>query len=278
VTRCLSLLWYPLWQFSLSHVQPRGQGHVDGPLISIFMLNPFAPTQSPLSTIMETPRRLPLQDLSLEQFLIPGIVTGSKTQRKHKRPLSPSRITPLNPAKRRVLDAEGIPPSNNAVKSSPSHPVPFMLSNMATVTPTRPSRLGNGLFQSYGRSQGTSSPLSSHRRSPCREVYPKPSIESSIDPHSRHYPGFDIFRDSEHRRGSPVPRITLPSEGNALVDKSEEDKENVPLKRKAKKLCSKKRLLSCLDGSDASCFSTPAQTSKVVHPERTPFAARQALR
>ena len=93
---------------------------------------------------METPRRLPLQDLSLEQFLTPGIVTGSKPQRKHKRPLSPSRITPLNPAKRRVLDAEGIPPSNNVVKSSPSHPVPFMLSNVHTVTPTRPSRLGNG--------------------------------------------------------------------------------------------------------------------------------------
>lgn len=72
--------------------------------------------------------------------------------------------------------------------------------------------------------------------------------------------------------------MTLPSDGNALVNRSEEDKENVPLKRKAKKPCSKKRLLSGLDGSDASYFSTPAQTSKVVHPERTPFSARQALR
>lgn len=93
---------------------------------------------------METPHRMPLHDLPLEQFLISGVVTGSKTQRKHKRPLSPSRTTPLNPAKRRVLDAEGIPPSNNVAISSPSHPVPFMLSNMHTVTPTRPSRLGNG--------------------------------------------------------------------------------------------------------------------------------------
>jgi hypothetical protein len=101
---------------------------------------------------METPRRMPLHDLPLEQFLTTGIVTGSKTQRKHKRPLSPSRSTPLNPAKRRVLDAEGIPPSNNVPLSSPSHPVPFMLSNIHTVTPTRPSRLGNGynsLLDSY---------------------------------------------------------------------------------------------------------------------------------
>jgi hypothetical protein len=278
VTRCLSLLWHPLAIFAVSQVQPRGQGDVGGPLISIFILNPFAPTQSPLSTIMETPRRMPLHDLPLEQFLTTGIVTGSKTQRKHKRPLSPSRSTPLNPAKRRVLDAEGIPPSNNVPLSSPSHPVPFMLSNIHTVTPTRPSRLGNGLIRSYGRSQGTSSPLSSHQRSPCREAYPKPSIESSIDPQSRHYPGFDIFRDSEHRRGSPAPRVTLPSDANTLVDRSEEDKENVPLKRRSKKLCPKKRLLFGLDGSDASCFSTPAQTSKVVHPERTPFSARQALR
>ena len=93
---------------------------------------------------METPRRMPLQDLSLEQFLTPAIVPGSKTLRNHKRPLSPSRTTPLNPAKRRVLDSEGIPPSNNVVMSSPSHPVPFLLSNMHTVTPTRPSLLGNG--------------------------------------------------------------------------------------------------------------------------------------
>lgn len=93
---------------------------------------------------METPRRIPLQDLPLEQFLTPGIISTSKTPRNHKRPLSPSRTTPFNPAKRRVLDAEGISLSNNVVKSSPAHPVPFMLSNMHTVTPTRLSRLGDG--------------------------------------------------------------------------------------------------------------------------------------
>lgn len=87
---------------------------------------------------------MPLHDLPLEQFLTPGIPTASKMPRTHKRPLSPSRTTLLNPAKRRVLDAEGISLSNNVVAASPSHPVPFMLSNMHTVTPTRPSRLGNG--------------------------------------------------------------------------------------------------------------------------------------
>ncbi|KAN0097417.1 hypothetical protein V8E55_001863 [Tylopilus felleus] len=248
-------------------------------------------TQSPPTTIMDTPRHMPLQDLPLEQFHAPAIIPGSKTSRKHKRPLSPSHTTPLNPAKRRVLDAEGILSPNNAAISSRLHPVPFMLS-MHTVTPTRPSRLGNGYISpsncctirlkcrarhihNYGRSQGTHSPLSSQRlSSPC-EIYPRPTVESSTDPQSRHYPGFNIFRDSERRRGSPSP--SLPSHGNALVDKSEEDKENVPLRRKAKKLSSKKRLLSGLDGSD--CPTTPAQTSKMVdHVERMPFAARQALR
>jgi hypothetical protein len=218
---------------------------------------------------------MPLHDLPLEQFLTPGIVTASKTPRKHKRPLSPSRTTLLNPAKRRVLDAEGISPSSVAISSLP-HPVPFMLSNMHTVTPTRPSRLGNGHIRNCGRSQRTLSPLSSQRCSPpSRELYPKPTVESSTDPQSRHYPGFDIFRDSEHRR-PPVPRVTLPLDGDALVDRSEEDKENVPLRRRTKKLSSKKCLLSGLDGSDTSCLTTLAQTSKVV--ERSPFSARQTLR
>ncbi|KAF8138507.1 hypothetical protein EV363DRAFT_1393954 [Boletus edulis] len=226
-------------------------------------------------------RRIPLQDLPLEQFLTSNIVTGSKTPRKHKRPLSPSRTTPLNPAKRRVLDVEGIPPSNNISISPHSHPVPFMFSNVHTVTPTRPSRLGNGLIRNHGRSQGTLSLLSSRQLSPFRELCPKPMIESSTNPQSRHYPGFDIFRDSEHRRGSPIPRVILPSESNAdaLVDRPEEDKENVPLRRRAKKLSSKKRRSSGLVGSDASCFTTPTQTCKVVvYPERTPFSACQPLR
>lgn len=134
--------------FVVSHVprsalQPRGQGDAGRPLISIFILNPFTPAQSQPLTVMETRRRMPLQDLPLEQFLTPGIAAGSKMPRNHKRPLSPSRTTPFNPAKRRVLDAEGVPLSNNAVKSSPSHPVPSTLSNVHTVTPTKSSRLGN---------------------------------------------------------------------------------------------------------------------------------------
>lgn len=93
---------------------------------------------------MDTHRRMPLHDLPLGQFLIPGSITATKTPRKHKRPLSPSRTTPLNPAKRRVLDVEAISLSKNVVTSSSFHPVPFMLPNMHTVTPSRSSRLGNG--------------------------------------------------------------------------------------------------------------------------------------
>lgn len=220
---------------------------------------------------MESRRRIPLQDLPLEQFLTPDSV---KTPRKYKRPLSPSQTTPLNPAKRRVLDAEGITFSNYVVTPSP---MSFMLPNSRTVTPTRPSRLGNGLVRNFARSQGTSSPLSSRQHSPSRESYPKPTIESSTDPQSRHYPGFDIFRDIQHRRDSPAPRASLPSDSNGQGDRSEEDKENVPLRRKAKKPCSKKRL-SGFDGLEASCLATPAQTSKGFHSERTPFSPRRALR
>ncbi|KAG8218679.1 hypothetical protein J3R82DRAFT_4346 [Butyriboletus roseoflavus] len=217
---------------------------------------------------METPRRMPLQDLSLDQFLTP---TASKGATKSQTYI----------VSRRVLDAAGTRLSNNVAKSSPSHPVPFMHSNMHTVTPTRPSRLAKGQFKyhvrlvrNYRSSQGTLSP--SNRCSPSRELYPKPTIESSTDPQSRHYPGFAIFRDSEHRRDTMVLRV--PSDDGAQIDRPEGDKENVPLRRRAKKLSSKKRLSSGLDGSDASCLSTPVQTSKAVHPQRTPFSARQALR
>jgi len=215
---------------------------------------------------------MPLHDLPLEQFLTPGAITGNKTPRKHKRPLSPSRTTPLNPAKRRVLDAEGISLSTKFVSSSP---VPFMFSNMHTVTPTRPSRLGNGLTRNH---QATASPLSLHRCSPSRDLYPKPAIESSTDPQSRHYPGFDILRDSEQRRGSSVPRLSSPFDGDVQVDRSDEDKENVPVRKKAKKQYPKKRLLSGPDGLDSSYLGAFAQMNKVVRPERTPFAVRQAMR
>ncbi|KAG9317501.1 hypothetical protein JVU11DRAFT_1705 [Chiua virens] len=227
---------------------------------------------------METPSRIPLEDLPLERFLTSGTASGAKTPRKHKRPLSPSRTTPLNPSKRRVLDAKGNPLSSHFAISSPSQPVPFMLSNIHTVTPTRPSRLGNGLVRNHGSSRGTPSPLPSRRPSPSRELYPKPTVESCTNPQSRHYPGFDIFRDSEPHRNFLVPAASLPLAVDAQVDKAEEDKENVPLKRRAKKLSWKKRLSSRLDGPGPSRLSTHPQTSKVIHSERMPLSACQALR
>lgn len=64
----------------------------------------------------------------------------------------------------------------------------------------------------------------------------------------------------------------MPSDGDPLADKSEEDKENMPLKRRAKKLSSKKRLSSGLDGSEVPRLTASPQTGQVVvHLERTPF-------
>ncbi|KAF9226654.1 hypothetical protein BS17DRAFT_814586 [Gyrodon lividus] len=246
---------------------------------------------------MET-RRIPLHDLPLEQFITSSLVTGTKTPRKPKRPLSPSQITPLNPAKRRVLDAEGIPFANNIAATSPaSRPVPSLLYSMHTVTPTRPSRLGNGynsnsnspslrptlephtrLVRNHGSPQGTIFPLSSRRRSPPRELHCTPTTESSTNPQSKHYPGFDIFRDSNPCQGSPAPQGSLSSDSETQGDKFEEEKENVPPKRKAKKISSKKRLSIGIGDLGGSCLCTPRQKSEAVRSERTPLSNRQASR
>ncbi|KIJ20339.1 hypothetical protein PAXINDRAFT_7588 [Paxillus involutus ATCC 200175] len=246
---------------------------------------------------METHRRIPLQDLPLEQFITPSLAT-TKTPRKLKRPLSPSQSTPLNPAKRRVLDAEGIPFSNTiAATPSASRPVPSLLYSLHTVTPTRPSRLGHGyiststsasarptpkshirLARKHGSPQGTTSPFPSRRRSASSEFHSTQTVESSTNPQSKHYPGFDIFRDSNLSQGPPDPGGSLQSDSETLDDKFEDEKENIPPKRNAKKISSKKRLSTGIGDLGGSCLRTPTRKSEAVRLERTPLFNRQAPR
>jgi len=227
---------------------------------------------------METHRRIPLQDLPLEQFITPSLAT-TKTPRKLKRPLSPSQSTPLNPAKRRVLDAEGIPFSNTiAATPSASRPVPSLLYSLHSVTPTRPSRLGHGLARKHGSPQGTTSPFPSRRRSASSELHSTQTVESSTNPQSKHYPGFDIFRDSNLSQGPPAPGGSLQSDSETLDDKFEDEKENIPPKRNAKKISSKKRLSTGIGDLGGSCLRTPTRKSEAARLERTPLFNRQAPR
>ncbi|KIJ70149.1 hypothetical protein HYDPIDRAFT_23288 [Hydnomerulius pinastri MD-312] len=254
---------------------------------------------------MDTHHRIPLQDLPLEQFITASLSASAtiKSPRKHKRPLSPSRTTPFNPAKRRVLDAEGIPFANSIPTTSPaSRPMPSLLYSMQSVTPTRPSRLGNGynsisaspnpgptpkshtrLVRNHGSPQATITPSSSRRCSPpVRVLFATPAPESSTDPQSRHYPGFDVFRGSTSRDGSPVLGESLSADVETPLadDKSdvESSKENVPPKRKAKKISSKKRISSAAGDLSGSCLCTPTQRGEAGHSERAPLSDRQPPR
>ncbi|KIK93445.1 hypothetical protein PAXRUDRAFT_34059 [Paxillus rubicundulus Ve08.2h10] len=246
---------------------------------------------------METHRRIPLQDLTLEQFIAPSFAT-TKTPRKPKRPLSPSQSTPLNPAKRRVLDTEGMSFANTiTATSSVSRPVPSLLYSLHTVTPTRPSRLGNGyiptsipaslrptpesrirLARKHGSPKGTTPPFPSRRPSVASELHSTQTIESSTDPQSKHYPGFDIFRDSNPSQEPPTPGGSLRSDSGTLDDKFEDEKENIPPKRNAKKISSKKRLPTGIGDLGGSCLCSPTRKSEVVRLERTPLLNRQAPR
>ncbi|KAH7887573.1 hypothetical protein F5I97DRAFT_1861373 [Phlebopus sp. FC_14] len=211
---------------------------------------------------MERHPRLPLQDLPLELYITQNPAKNSKSPRKHKRPLSPTRTTPYNPAKRRVLDAEGMPFASSLTSTPPAlRPIPPLFH---TATPTRPSRLGNGRtrasicstsviqtphhksVQSYSPApssspQGTITPSSS-RLSLFWDTHSTPTEISSVDRQSKHYPGFDVFQDPLR---SPAAVVSLAEEVRDSEDgalEGESGKENVPPRRKAKRPSSKKRL------------------------------------
>ena len=202
--------------------------------------------------------RTPLRDLPIEQFV---------TSAAHKRSLSPSRSALYNPAKRRILDAEGIPISSGlGNRSHSSRPTLSPLYGAQFATPYRPLRRGdmhiqrnsgdssstrftksgsNAGMSPASPSRATTTPLASRLPQlwdPHTSLPPR-SQQFTIDRQSKHYPGFDVYHD--HRITPPVAVESLSDNGMAVEDdKSEGEgcKENVPPKRKTKKISHRSRL------------------------------------
>lgn len=205
--------------------------------------------------------RIPLQDLAVEQFTAP-----SADARQHKRPLSPSRSSALfNPAKRRILDVEGISPSHGLATSSSLafRPTSSTVYGSHVATPSRscrkPDTRASVVLPSSSGSTKTcinshtphlrpdeantillASPISLDPRTP-------PSIHlhhatRNVDRQSKHYPGFEIYHDGPTGVGLPISTVPLQDHGGSVgvnLDDAEGIKENVPPRRKTKKLCSK---------------------------------------
>lgn len=206
------------------------------------------------------PTRIPLQDLAVEQFTAP-----SADARKHKRPLSPSRSSALfNPAKRRILDVAGISTSHGLATSSLTfRPTSSTVYGSHFATPSRSCRKPDThapvvLPSSSGSTKTCinthtphlrpdeantillASPISLDPRTP-------PSIylhhaTRNVDRQSKHYPGFEIYHDGPSGVGSPISTGPLQDHSGSVgvnLDGEEGIKENVPPRRKTKKLCSK---------------------------------------
>lgn len=224
------------------------------------------PSSRPYNQLHDTlsmasqPRR-PLRDLPIEHFVTPA---------PHKRPLSPGRSPLYSPAKRRILDAEGISISSGlGNRSHCSRPAFSSLCGAQFSTPYRPSRRGDVPVQrnvpssstramKSGTNSGTSSSSPSrvtaaqptshlsglwdlHASSNDLPSYAQPSF--AIDRQSKHYPGFDIHHD--HRIALHAVVEPLPDNGMAIEDdKSEADscKENVAPKRRTKRISHRSRL------------------------------------
>ncbi|KAI6152215.1 hypothetical protein BKA82DRAFT_4108523 [Pisolithus tinctorius] len=222
--------------------------------------------------------RTPLQELPVEQFIAPSADT-----RKHKRPLSPSRSNALcNPAKRRILDVEGISTSHgHALSSFAFRPTSSTICGAHLLTPLRPSRnpdthspialpSSSDPSRTYlntraphgpplGLDEGISLPPTSSR---LWHSHTPPTVHlhystQDVDRQSKHYPGFDVYHDGPTRVGPPVSAEPPQDNGGRMevnLEGEEDTKENVPPKRKTKKICSKSSPSATPSNPTSSCL------------------------
>ncbi|KAI6105880.1 hypothetical protein F5141DRAFT_1126546 [Pisolithus sp. B1] len=178
------------------------------------------------------PTRIPLQDLSVEQFTAPSADT-----RKHKRPLSPSRSSAL-PTSSTVYGSHFATPSRSSRKLDTHAPLTLPSSSGSTKT------CMNTRMPHLWPDEANTIPLPSPGSlDPCTP----PTIHlhhatRNVDRQSKHYPGFEIHHDGPSGVVSPISAGPLQNDGRGVevnVDSEEGIKENVPPKRKTKKICSK---------------------------------------
>lgn len=221
----------------------------------------------------------PLQELPLEHFLRAPPPSPSKTSRPNKRPHSPGGPILYSPAKRRVLDAEGVfspeitmksPVSSSALGGrfapihfdellrGPDSPAKRLDFGSPKNSPQISSRSVGSDSAGRDLSQPLARPLSSRHsldddfdmgeycnypRSPSTTPPPSSFLSStlqepaSINRHSVHYPGFDIFQDVEetpHHTPSLNEDFATTVSQLSQVEKDLE-KENLPPRRKPQK-------------------------------------------
>lgn len=202
----------------------------------------------------------PLQELPLDRFLAASDFSLSHStpfkSKCNKRPLSPGGPNLFSPAKRRILDEEGIFSPDRTVKSpitallgsgSPAKRLDFGLpkdhaaahagSDIAgDVTPTRPQPPTGRLLPSsvaghcLGNTQEIDDYFSPRPTLSCPTLalaeIPR-ELPPLADPQSIHFPGFYVHQDPYI-----ITAFPMDIETSVLVEAS---KENIPLRRKARK-------------------------------------------
>ncbi|KAF9464349.1 hypothetical protein BDZ94DRAFT_485135 [Collybia nuda] len=213
----------------------------------------------------------PLQEFPLDLFLPPNPNLPTKS-RPNKRPLSPGGPSLFSPAKRRILNGEGIFSPEKTLKSpissryaaarfadvlsgpaSPAKKLDFGVAKHRVESP-RSSRLSSTIASTTP----TRTISSSSRLAPSPELAPSPHqdceddregyfsytgyssctfIERELppppDPQSSHYPGFRVYYDTH----IPLTSVDMDMDDVAPADKDKGgQKENVAPRRKPRKV------------------------------------------
>lgn len=236
----------------------------------------------------------PLQDLPLAHFLASGANPVFTIAKPAKRPLSPSKSTIFNPAKRRILHSEGILLPGEASLSSSRPHIPYAGSDVgashnSSITLTSPAQRA-GATQGSSRDRRTpkrpspkligstnvsggdsasalslrrSSRLQSSRHSAEPGAPSMAILREMPPPHDRqsvHYPGFDTYQDTHMfltpRQTSPSSdnEDSWPSSSEEVLSEKEVTKENIPPRKKTKK---------------ASLTRSPFLIDKSLRPDRS---------
>lgn len=213
----------------------------------------------------------PLHELPLEEFLPPDLNTLQVPSRPGKRPLSPGVSKLLSPAKRRILNEQGLLISEKAEGSlprtskqsspcrfadvlngpgSPAKVLDFGLPKNRQETANTPMEMTPRRPITRSMSRLASNPELNPRQSSSRHIEdntfePHPSITRNVrspvfvprdlppllNPQSIHYPGFEIYQD-------PHIIIFPPLSASFPETLKDEAKENIPCRRKSRKAAS----------------------------------------
>ncbi|KAK7470426.1 hypothetical protein VKT23_001852 [Stygiomarasmius scandens] len=250
----------------------------------------------------------PLRDLPLDRFLPPDPnIPQPSLPRPNKRPRSPDRPSLYSPAKKRILDEEGVFSLEKTLKS------PFRGRTIATPIPlsgllasSTAKKLDFGVPKKFSEPSESGTAVPAHNTSPARTLAPSPGLSSRATSTAKSTPrrgtaiGDDYFATPERisRPSSPVlisrdlpaasdPRsihypgfkvhqdphifVAEPVDLESLAGKEKEGaKENLPPKKKGKK---------SVDADASSLLMTPEgrkrELEKILKAKATPATPKK---